>query len=98
MNRNESRPTGQTLRQLAIVFAGVTKAADMEALFDELFTPPERSDFCLRWRLLEQLHNRVPQRKIAADLGISLCKITRGAKVLKKKDAVIRRILDGKKD
>jgi TrpR family trp operon transcriptional repressor len=37
---------------------------------------------------MKMLKAGIPQRKIASELGISLCKITRGAKVLKDPDAV----------
>ncbi|MBQ5391648.1 MAG: transcriptional regulator, partial [Spirochaetales bacterium] len=34
-----------------------------------------------------------PQRRIAKDMEVSLCKITRGSKTLKKDDSVIKRVL-----
>jgi TrpR family trp operon transcriptional repressor len=37
---------------------------------------------------MKMLKAGIPQRKIASELGISLCKITRGAKVLKDPGAV----------
>jgi TrpR family trp operon transcriptional repressor len=47
----------------------------------------------LRWTLLELLAGGVPQRKIAEDLQISLCKITRGSKIMKQRGAVTARVL-----
>ena len=38
----------------------------------------------------------VPQRRIAEELGISLCKITRGSRILKRPQGVIRGILEKK--
>jgi TrpR family trp operon transcriptional repressor len=35
----------------------------------------------------------VPQRQIADELGVSLCKITRGAKILKQIDSVSKQHL-----
>lgn len=55
----------------------------------ELLTPGELHDLALRWELVELLAAGVPQRQIAAKLGVSLCKITRGAKILKKRRGVV---------
>jgi len=68
----------------------------MAAFFDEIFTGRERNDLALRWKLMQRLADGVPQRKIAAELGISLCKITRGAKVLKIPGSVSKRLLTEK--
>jgi TrpR family transcriptional regulator, trp operon repressor len=76
------------------VFAAVRDATTMRRLFGELFTSAERRDFALRWRLMRLLHAGASQREVAARLGISLCKITRGARVLKGRRAVTRLILD----
>ena len=76
------------------VFARVGGYGAMRQLFDELFTPAERRDFALRWRLMGMLRQGIPQRIVAARLGISLCKITRGSKVLKARDSVCRRMLE----
>lgn len=61
----------------------------MEKVLGELLTPSEVKDLSLRWALMEQLFNSVPQREIAAKLGISLCKITRGAKIIKNENSEI---------
>jgi TrpR family trp operon transcriptional repressor len=36
----------------------------------------------------------MPQRKIAEELGLSLCKITRGSRELKKEGSAFRVLLD----
>ncbi|OHD57137.1 MAG: hypothetical protein A2Y33_09435 [Spirochaetes bacterium GWF1_51_8] len=80
-------------------FLSIENKGDIEKLFDELFTPSEKKRLLLRWRLLGMLRRRTPQRKIASELGISLCKITRGAGILRKKDSLLYRILsEGDKD
>ncbi len=48
-----------------------------------LLTAPEREKIALRWRLVCLLEQGVTQRAIASELGISLCKITRGSHELK---------------
>ena len=79
--------------ELASLLAAVNDPATLERLFDDLFTRAEMHDLILRWRLLKMLHAGVPQRVIAETLGVSLCKITRGSRVLKQPDAVITKLL-----
>lgn len=66
---------------------------DIELFFEEIFTPAELDDISLRWKLLKDLNQGMTQRKIAQKYGISLCKITRGSKVLKNKDSLVKKIL-----
>lgn len=82
--------------ELTEIFCEIDDPGVMKRFFLEIFTPAEIDDFVLRWRLLKMLHASVPQRKIAEKLGISLCKITRGAKVLKNRDSVALKILKDK--
>lgn len=79
---------------LAGVFCRIENPKEMRAFFEELFTPAERKDFSLRWELMKLLKQGMPQRKIASELGISLCKITRGAKILRNPKSVTNRILN----
>ena len=75
------------------VLASITSPEEMLVFLKELLTPGEVYDISLRWKLLELLVAGVPQRKIAEELKISLCKITRGSKILKQKGAVTARVL-----
>ncbi|MDR2111053.1 MAG: trp operon repressor [Spirochaetaceae bacterium] len=63
-----------------------------------LLTPAETADIAARWALVKALDKKTPQRDIAKDLGLSLCKITRGSRELKKPGSAFQRILNrGKK-
>lgn len=76
-----------------------TKDSDkMKKLFDEMFTEREQKDFILRWDLMKDLYQGIPQREIAAKHKISLCKITRGSKILKKEDSYVKKILSDRFD
>ncbi len=79
--------------ELIEIFSEIDDEKTMSHLFEEIFTEKERRDIALRWQLLKELHKGETQRKIAANHKISLCKITRGSKILKDPDSVIRRIL-----
>lgn len=70
------------LRELAEVLAPMA-AAEMVEIFSALLTPPERDKIALRWKLVCMLEKGMTQRAIATELGISLCKITRGSHELK---------------
>ena len=78
---------------VAEVLASITSPTEMRSFLKELLTPGEVRDITLRWRLLEQLAAGETQRKIAEELRISLCKITRGSKILKQKGAVTASVL-----
>ncbi len=80
-------------RQLLHVISTIDDLDELERFFKDLFTPAELDDLTLRWKLLKDLYKGLPQRKIAHKYGISLCKITRGSRVLKKKDGVMGKVL-----
>jgi len=83
-----------SLHKVIEVFTEVSDATTMKRLFEEVFTPAEIQDVALRWRLMTMLHDGISQRQIASELKISLCKITRGSKVLKRRNSVSKKILD----
>lgn len=85
-------------KDLIKVFTRVESEEAMDSLFKDLFTPAELKDFTLRWKLLNDLYQHIPQRKIAKDLKISLCKITRGSRILKNPDSPIKKELSRRYD
>lgn len=80
------------------LFTQVESEEDMKTLFDDMFTQAEIRDFTIRWKLMNDLYEHVPQRTIAQELRISLCRITRGSRMLKKKDGYVRRRLSERYD
>jgi TrpR family trp operon transcriptional repressor len=77
--------------------SGILAKADDKALIKDflrgILTPAETADIAARWALVKDLDAGLPQREIAKNLGISLCKITRGSRELKKPDSAFRRML-----
>jgi TrpR family trp operon transcriptional repressor len=59
-----------------------------------LFTASEADEIAKRWALVKELAKGRPQRDIAKELGLSLCKITRGSRELKKDDSSFKRVLE----
>ncbi|NDY70835.1 transcriptional regulator [Desulfobacter hydrogenophilus] len=81
-------------QELLEVILSIKNKDELEIFFEEILTPAELSDLSLRWKLLKDLHAGITQRKIAEKYGISLCKITRGSKVLKKNGSIALKVLD----
>ena len=59
----------------------------------EILTVSEVETLSKRWRILKMLNEGLTQRKIAQELKVSLCKVTRGSKILKNKQSVIAKNL-----
>ncbi|THB81258.1 MAG: transcriptional regulator [Desulfobacteraceae bacterium] len=83
-------------KELLETIASINDLDDLAAFFNEIMTPSEREDLSLRWHLMADLHQGLPQRKIAEKYGISLCKITRGSKILRNEHSVTLKILDSR--
>lgn len=94
MARKTPAVTKRELKKISRLMTRVRDADEMAALLTELFTPTELHDLFLRLRLLDLLLDGASQRKIAATLRISLCKITRGSRILKNPRAVVPRLLE----
>jgi TrpR family trp operon transcriptional repressor len=58
-----------------------------------LLTPAETADIAARWALVKALEQKIPQRKIAKILGLSLCKITRGSREMKNPHQAFQKML-----
>jgi len=65
----------------------------IKAFLTSLLTPSERLDIAARWELVHRIDQGETQRRVAQELGVSLCKITRGSKELKKPDSAFKAML-----
>ncbi len=88
----------ETKEELIKIFAEITDRREMDTFLREMFTAKEIADIELRWQLLKELHEGKTQRSIAARHRMSLCKITRGSKVLKAENSLVKKILDKMKE
>jgi len=86
METNDPR-VKKNITELANALAGTNDAKLVKDFLYCLLTPAEIADIAARCALVKALQKKIPQREIARDLGISLCKITRGSKELKKPDS-----------
>ena len=83
----------ENLRELALTLSKVKDSALIEDFLRCLLTPGEIADVAGRWALVKALRENKSQREIAKDLGVSLCKITRGSRELKKPNSAFVRIM-----
>lgn len=81
------------LDELIEIMANVKDKKQMKKLLEELFTKAELDDVAKRWFIMKQLAQGRPQREIAKEMEVSLCKITRGSRVLKYDDSFFREVL-----
>ena len=82
----------ENLSELILALAGTSDRGFIEDLLRCLLTPAETADIAARWALVKALKKKIPQREIARDLGVSLCKITRGSRELKKPGSAFQRV------
>lgn len=82
--------------EISSVLAKIGDAALLEQFFREILTLREVRDISSRWELVKLLEAGVSQREIARKLGLSLCKITRGSRELKKNDSALRFLLNAR--
>jgi len=88
------RFTQKALLELAQILAKLNSLPEIEAFLSSLLTRRELQDIANRWWLVKLLYMGKSQRFIAAQMGLSLCKITRGSRELKKESSIFRRVLD----
>ena len=82
------------IKELSETLATVDNHELIEDFLKSILTPNEISEVSSRWELVKQIDEGVSQRKIAENLGLSLCKITRGSKELKKEESSFKKMID----
>lgn len=90
MNRNTSETSKE---ELIRIISEISHESEIEGLLSELLTPQELKNVTMRWQILKELFLGEPQRAIAARHKISLCKITRGSKILKKDNSITAKLI-----
>lgn len=84
----------ENLGEMAATLAATGDPVLIEEFLYSLLTKAEADEIAKRWALVKRIAEGVPQRTIASELGLSLCKITRGSRELKKADSPFRRMLE----
>ncbi|MBQ3319036.1 MAG: transcriptional regulator [Spirochaetia bacterium] len=84
----------QSMAELAKTLATVNDRELLRDFLKALLTPQEYNAVAARWALVRLLDQGMTQRKIAETLGLSLCKITRGSREMKKEESSFRKMID----
>jgi TrpR family trp operon transcriptional repressor len=79
--------------EIAEVLSRVEDPALIGDFLKSILTKRELAEVDGRWELVKRLARGESQRSIARHLGMSLCKITRGSRELKKRNSAFKRIL-----
>lgn len=84
----------KTLKELASALSKITDKKLMEEFLISILTKNEIKTISSRWELVKLLYQGVSQRQISKELNLSLCKITRGSKELKKENSALKKIIE----
>ena len=85
----------QNIKNIAKALNYLKTEKEICQLLNELFTQSELDTLSKRWRILNMLNQGITQREIAQQLKVSLCKVTRGAKILRNKKNIVQQFLNG---
>lgn len=80
--------------EIASALASIDDADLISGFLKSILTESEVDEVSSRWELVKLLDEGMSQRKISDKLGLSLCKITRGSKELKKDPSFFRIMID----
>lgn len=83
------------IKELAEILNKMKDEKEIRQFLLEILTESELADLSKRWRIIKMLNDGYTQRDIAKELNVSLCKVTRGAKILKNKNAIVKKYLKG---
>ncbi len=89
---NDPKLVSANICEMSIALSNAEPKLIEEFLYS-LFTSSEADEIAKRWALVKQIADGRPQREIAKNLGLSLCKITRGSRELKKESSAFKRML-----
>ncbi len=84
MNHMSSGVDSAPLTELSHVLALEKDPEVIKEFLLSLLTEAEVAEISSRWTLVRLMKQGMSQRMISRELGLSLCKITRGSKELKK--------------
>lgn len=83
---------------LSSILLSLNTKEELESFLDDMLTNKEIEDIIQRYLLMDDLWKGKSQRDIASSRSMSLCRITRGSKMLKKKDGFMRKYFSDKYD
>ena len=91
---DKEKVMADSMDELSRTLATVNDSVLLRDFLKALLTPQEYNAVAARWALVRLLDQGMTQRKIAETLGLSLCKITRGSREMKKEESSFRKMID----
>ena len=82
-----------TIKEISEIINKIKTSEEIYNFLLELLTESELAVLSKRWRILKMLDEGKTQREITKELNVSLCNVTRGAKIIKNKNAAVRKYL-----
>ncbi|HUX20290.1 MAG TPA: Trp family transcriptional regulator [Spirochaetia bacterium] len=92
------RDRDRALDELCAALANTDDPALIREFLSSILTEYEVREVATRWALVRLIDGGMSQRSISRALGLSLCKITRGSKELKKRNSAFRRMVNAYKE
>jgi TrpR family trp operon transcriptional repressor len=86
------------IEEIALVLANSDDPDQIAEFLRSILTDYEVKEVSSRWELVKLLNEGMSQRKISEKLGLSLCKITRGSKELKKNPSSFKQMIEKHSD
>lgn len=90
---NSNKKIKEIPQGLILAITSLKNEKEVRDFFNDILTQSEIETLSKRWRIMNMLKQGSTQREIAQELQVSLCKVTRGAKILKTKNSVITKYL-----
>ena len=84
----------ENIKEIARLLAETNQQKLIQEFLESILTPAELVAISSRWEIVKMLDKGVSQRKIAKELHLSLCKITRGSKELKKENSPMKKMIN----
>ena len=81
------------IKELSTVISKLKNDKEISAFLHELLTKSELDVLSKRWCILKMLEDGLTKRDIAKQLKVSLCKVTRGSRILKNKNSLTKKYL-----
>lgn len=81
------------IKQISKLIHNLKSENEICNFLTEILTESEISTLSKRWRILNMLKEGRTQRDIASELNVSLCKVTRGSRILKNQNSIINKYL-----
>ncbi len=85
-----------SIQEISKLINNINSEVDVFNFLTEILTPAEVETLSKRWRILKMLSDGRTQRDIAKELNVSLCKVTRGSRILKDKNAIVSKLIKEK--